>query len=281
MAIDKDLIRQPELWQLVMEIAPDRLSALAFCPLEDHSLQLMDVSLPADGGDGAAGTLKGLENVVYDNPGLLAGFGMTTVLWRSRRMVLMPGFVTGDDTALEVLRRQFPEDDAAAPAEVLSDRWEMLDVRLEYEVPSAMAAFVRRTFDNPRMHHSLTPAAFWFASRHGARGGGKTLVNIGRRAMDVYVLGDRAPLLVNSFECPVIEDALYYLLAVRRVLGLRDSDEVFMAGDRGRRVALTALLRRYVSYVMPAIFPAEMFRAGKEVLSAPFELAIAPVALRR
>ncbi len=65
---------------------------------------------------------------------------------------------------------------------------------------------------------------------------------------------------------------------MRQALELRQTDEIIIAGDSRRRAAITPLLRRYVSYVMPAIFPAELFRAGRAVLSCPFETAITPVA---
>lgn len=276
MAIDKDRIHQSQYWQLVMEISPDRLTALAFCPLEDQSLQWTEAAL---GGNTPEETLQSLENVVYDNPGLISDFGRVTVLWRTRRMVLMPGFVTGDDAASAVFRAEFPADLSDGPTEMLADFWEPLDVRLQYEVRADIMAFLRRTFSNPRVHHALTPAALWFAPRNGSRRRGKTLVNLGERHLDLYVLGEKSPLLVNTFDCPHINDALYYLLAVRRTLGLKETDEVIIAGNGRRRAELSPLLRRYVAYVLPAIFPAEMFRAGRGVLSAPFELGITPCTL--
>lgn len=43
--IDKDLIHQPQLWQLVAEISDTELSAIAFCPFEDGALQHMEAPL--------------------------------------------------------------------------------------------------------------------------------------------------------------------------------------------------------------------------------------------
>ena len=248
---------------------------MAFCPFEDGALQRMEAPLK---GATAAERLKSLESAVYDNPGLLLDYGSVTLLWRTPRLALMPGFVTDDAVAAEVLRACWPADDAEPEFETLSDLWPQLDTRIEYEVPAMTANFMRRTFVNPSMHHALSPQAVWFGSRHGGRSRGKTLVNLRRDAMDVVVLGHRAPLLVNTFDCTETADAAYYLLAMRDALGLRQTDEIIIAGDSRRRSALTPVLRRYVAYVMPAIFPAELFRAGRAVLSCPFETAIAPVA---
>jgi hypothetical protein len=75
-------------------------------------------------------------------------------------------------------------------------------------------------------------------------------------------------------------DALYFILSTRQQLLMRDSDEVVVAGDRVARAALTPLLRRYVRYVMPAIYPSVMFRAGKASLSAPLEMVLAPLTVQ-
>lgn len=272
--IDKELIHNPQLWQLVVEVSPRELSAMAFCHFEEGALQRMAAPLK---GDTPAGRLQSLEGAVYDNPGLLMDYGSVTLLWRTTRFALMPGFVTDDAVAAEVLRREFPADSSDPDFEQLSDLWQGLDVRLEYEIPADTANFIRRTFVNPAMHHALSPQAVWFGSRHTGRTRGKTLVNLGADTMDVVVLGDRAPLLVNTFDCPDNADAAYFILAIRQSLALRQTDEIIIAGDSRRRAALTPVLRRYVSYVMPAIFPAELFRAGRGVLSCPFETAITPV----
>ena len=49
-------------------------------------------------------------------------------------------------------------------------------------------------------------------------------------------------------------DAVYYILAARKSLGLADIDEIIIGGDRLTRAQVTPVLRRYVRYVMPAIF---------------------------
>ena len=103
--IDKDLIHQPQLWQLVAEISDTELSAIAFCPFEDGALQHMEAPLK---GTSHSERLKSLESAVYDNPGLLAEYGSVTILWRTPRFTLMPGFVTDDAVAAETLHTLYP-----------------------------------------------------------------------------------------------------------------------------------------------------------------------------
>ena len=272
MAIDKSLIHQPQVWQLVVEVTPGDLRCMAFCPLEERSLMTQTV-VPENTDD----PVKDIENAIYDTPGLLLDYGRVTVLWRTERFVPMPGFVSDPDVAREIFNREYSGDTPPNGAEFLHDSWPGMAIRLECAVDRSLAAFMRRTFNNPRMLHALTPPALWFAPAPGRRGPGKILANLTATDMDIYVMGDDAPLLINSYFCPDINDALYYVLAVREALGITPDKEMLLAGDSARRVRLSQELRRFVRYVMPAIFPAEMFRAGREVLSAPFEVAIAPV----
>ena len=53
--------------------------------------------------------------------------------------------------------------------------------------------------------------------------------------------------------------------------------ELFIAGERELRAQTSALLRRYVRFVMPVIFPSSMFRAGRAAFDAPFEAIVAPL----
>ena len=117
----------------------------------------------------------------------------------------------------------------------------------------------------------------WLRSKYPARHRGKTLVNLRPDRTDVVILGDEAPLILNTFRVSDPMDSLYYILAGRQVNGLEPTDEIFIAGNRRLRNEVGALLRRYVSFVMPAIFPSVMFRAGKASLGAPFEMILAPV----
>lgn len=275
--IDKQKITAPRMWQLVIEISDRALHAIAFRPDSEQSLQTLSVSLPST----APTPLGALEEAIYNNPGLTDDFGRVTVLWRSERFALMPGFVTDDAVATAVLRAQFPEEKSQGTVEILTDTLEPADMRVAYEVPARVLAFVRRTFNNPEIHHTLTPQTLWFAAKNAGRPSGKTLANLTDDRLDMVVLGHRAPLLVNSFNITDPADAVYYMLAARRVFELAESDEIILAGTAAMRAAVSPLLRRYVGYVMPAIFPAEMFRLGRDITACPFEMAITPAVFNR
>ena len=55
------------------------------------------------------------------------------------------------------------------------------------------------------------------------------------------------------------------------------NDELFITGSTTTRETITPILRKHLSFVMPVIFPSEMFKAGKEAMKAPFDLIVIPL----
>lgn len=51
-------------------------------------------------------------------------------------------------------------------------------------------------------------------------------------------------------------------------------DEVQLAGSKTTRDSLKPLLRKYVNYVMPVIFPAAAMKLGDDAIKAPFDLIL-------
>ena len=52
------------------------------------------------------------------------------------------------------------------------------------------------------------------------------------------------------------------------------TDELQLIGDRTVRDAVAPMLRNYVTYVMPAIFPAASMRMGHDAVKTPFDLIL-------
>lgn len=269
--LGKDLIEHPRMWQLILEVSPSRLSVVAFSSYEDHAL--IYEQLPFDAA--APTLLRALEDAVYDNPMLLLDFKRVTVIHDTTRILPVPGT---EDTGLaaELFRRIFPGDSDCA-GEIITNRLPSLDMAIPFEIPCDIAGFIRRTFHNAGMIHPLMPLAAYFQAKHPTRRKGKTLVNLNGDRLDIVTLGDTAPLFINSCRFREPMDAVYHILASRENLALPDTEEIMIAGDRTTRAAITPVLRRYVRYVMPAIFPSAMFRAGKASLAAPFEMILAPL----
>lgn len=272
--LDKDMIKEPRMWHLVMEPGSDTLSVMVFSPIEHHSLISEEITL-----DTAATPHKAIQDAVYDNPLLLADFGRVTILYPSGRQMLVPDILTAPAAREEAMRRAFPIDCGDTPEEIIAQELPSLHATMLTAIPRDTLGFLRRTFNNPRISHPLVPLALYFKAKHPTRPKGKMMANLRRGRLDIVILGDNAPLVLNSYPVSDPMDAVYYIMACREGLGLSPTDEIILAGDNASRGAVSPVLRRFIRYVMPAIFPSTMFRAGRAALRTPFEMTVAPLVL--
>lgn len=256
--------------QLLMEANSRELVAVAFSPREAHSMVCSTIALSPD----TPSPLRRLEDAVYDHDFLLAEYRRTVMLYDSPRVAALP-YSPDERVVMDMFRTLYPASEPGT--EALVSLLPELNMSLCSEIPSDVRHFICRTFPGVTLEHPLAPLCRYFRARHPQRRKGKTLVNIRGNRLDIITLGQEAPMLVTSHYIETAMDAVYYILASREALRLPDTDEILIAGDRMLRAEITPVLRRYVRYVMPAIFPSVMFRAGKASLSAPFELVVAPL----
>lgn len=269
MALNKDMITEPRRWRLILEPTPDALDVMAYSPADHHAMIADRLPLSGD-----ADPLKALQDAIYDNPLLLNDFHSVSILLPQERFLLLPDLLDDTDSADDAFRHAFPRIPSDAPAELILTELPGMRARIALEVPRNTLGFLRRTFNNPRILHPLTPLAIWFRSRHSGPTAGKMIANLRGRRVDIVILGSTAPLLINSFPIHHPMDAVYYIMACRESLGVRPTDELILAGDPADRTAVMGELRRFIRYVLPAIIPTEMFRAGRAALRAPFEMVL-------
>lgn len=269
--LDKEMIKDPRGWQLVIEAGVDTLSVMMFSHREHQSLIYREIPLARD-----TSPLRAFQDAVYDNPLLLGDFGRTTLLIPSRRVVVTPD-ILDDDSRRETYLSAFPPATADTPEEMITETLPDLHTVITMGVDREFVGFARRTFNNPALRHPLTPTALYFKSKHPGAARGKMIANLRPDRCDIVMLGEHAPQVINSYPTRDPMDALYYIMACRQVYGLLPSDELILAGDTATRAAVTPQLRRFIRYVIPAILPASMFRAGRDALRAPFEVTVTPL----
>ncbi|MDE5940541.1 MAG: DUF3822 family protein [Muribaculaceae bacterium] len=274
--LGREMITDPLRWQLVMELSDKALEVVAVPP-PDHSEPMIYERIGL--GDDPGPVSERVKNAVYDNPLLLGDFGRVTVLYDTPRFMCLPDVVAGAGNGIAEMafRRVFPPDGAYGKGEVMVQEVRDMRMALAFEIPADTASFLRRTFPCVEISHPLVPLCGYFRSKHMAGGYGKMMVNLGSGRLDIVVLGTGAPLLVNSYRFREPMDAVYYIMAARKTLKLAETDEIIIGGDRLLRAQVAPVLRRYVRYVMPAIFPSVMLRAGRASLVAPFEAVLVPL----
>lgn len=270
--LTKDSISNHRFWHLSLKISDSALDIALRSTVEDNSLILRHI----DFDRAAMSTAKALEEAVYDNPLLLCDFGHVDVIVDSEHFAFVPENVTADSNRLDkAARLLWPGD---TDSKLIVNTIARAGASLVMKLDSAIANFIARTFNNPPVYHRLTPLCRYFSFQSRAVNNIKIFINVSPSTVDIVAFSNSGLLLANSFPAATPTDALYYCLAVARSCGFDQlNDEIMLSGDRKTRDSLTPLLRQYVNYAMPLVFPSDIYRHGKESLTAPFELIILPL----
>lgn len=269
-SFDKDSIGEPSLWRLYLRLGEKRLDAMLYNVATDNVLRYRAFPL-----DNPAGRLKALEEVVYDNPVLLADFRSVDVIVESSLFTIIPAEISDRELQRDIFDAQLPGN---ADSEMFLSTLNAQNAVIAAGADPEILRFLRRTFNNPPLHHHLEPLCRYFHDKSRIGNAGKMYAHLRERHVDILLFGRDTLRLANSFPINDPMDAVYFIIATRQQLGLNpDSDELILAGDNTLREAVTPVLREYLTYVMPAIFPSTMYRAGKEALKAPFDLILMPL----
>ena len=258
-------IQHPERWTLQLALHPRVLRDLLFDPHVENSLIAGEIPL-----DTSASTyLKAVENAIYDNSPLLDDYGNVSLLVDTTHFVLLPTEVTDDQEADELLRLQFPELEGDAALCALP----RCGVKLAFELPPEVLGFLQRTFNMAPIVHHLQPLCEYYArfcQRSGVR---RMFLNFHDERMDMVVFDRDRLQLANTFEPRNANDAAFMALHAWESLSMDvHTDELQLTGDKSVRDPVAQELRRYISYVMPAIFPAAAMRLSHDAMRAPFNL---------
>lgn len=257
-----------------MLIAPDALHVAVMSMVEDNSLIYRSIPLPDDEDT----RLRAIEDAIYENPLLLADFGKTDILVRTRQFSVIPAEISDADLQKRILQEFWPEVETFS---VFTNAELVLPGNrdaIAFAIPAPLASFLQRTFPIARISHALTPMVRYFA--HSSRLGrsGKMYVCLRQGEIDViaYTVGGLRMAVTTSVSN--VDDALYYVMAALHTCHFSPSEvEIMLCGENALRESLTPMLRKFVGYVMPVVFPSAMFRAGKDAMVAPFNLILIPL----
>lgn len=201
--LEKDLIAQPELWSLVMQLSDTSLTAALLPPVDSEQMILSHIPLLTETAGSYA---KAVEEAVYDNPLLLSDFSRITLLTASDRVALLPAGLDPEEAAA-AFRATFGENAEATLMETTSR-----GPVVASEEDQQLLAFFRRTFFNITIRPTLAAMietwqadGLWVSCEEG-------VVRV------VYNLDGRL-VTANSFPSTAPEDAAYYVAALRRVYG--------------------------------------------------------------
>lgn len=259
-------IQRPELWTLLLALSADRIGYVLYSKAQDDSLVYGEIGIDLSYGN----YLKGVENAVYDNPLFLKPFGEVKVVVDSARFMMIPAEID-EELHLDVMETAFPD----AEGEFSFCAMPQCGAVMGFELERGLEAFLQRTFFNPPISHALVPLCEYHKSKQGQTSLRRMYVHLQEGKVSVCLFDCGAPVMTNSYEYEAIDDAAYYVLHAWQSFGFDAlADEILLSGEKSRRDQITPLLRKYVNYVIPAIFPAAAMRIGHDAVRAPYHLIL-------
>ena len=258
-------IERPELWTLELALHERVLRYMLFDREQSNSLIVGEILLESSGD----GSLNALENAVYDNAALLYDYGQVRLLVDTPHFLFLPPTVTDDSEADMLLRAQFPEVEGDTAVCDLPG----CDVRLAFALPPEMLGFLQRTFNMAPIVHHLQPLCEYYARFCRRSSVRRMFLNFHDERMDLVVFDHDKLQLANTFAVRSASDAAFMALHAWESLAMDvHNDELQLTGDKAVRDQVAPELRKYISYVMPAIFPAAAMRLSHDAMQAPFNL---------
>lgn len=268
MELTKDMIDNPSLWRLSLEVDKEKVEVAINTPIEDHALIYRTLAL-----DASMSTLSAFEDAIYDNPLLLADFKKVDVLVDTPRFTIVPSEITDEEVREEIIRAVWPDPGYVVVANSLPTGDTLLCA-----VEEGMAAFVHRTFLDSEILHPMSVLVRYFSRISGLGNTSKLYCRLRKGYVDVIGFSKGKLCVATSIEADSIADIVYYILATAQTAGMNlDNDEIFIYGNSAQRDAAMEKLRDFARYVMPVIFPSQLFKSGKDALKVPFELIILPL----
>lgn len=256
-------IQHPEAWELIVSVDDKRVDYILYTPSVAGSLII-------GGAQRADNTLQALEDAIYDTPQLLNEYKRVRVVVHSPHFVLLPG-ETSDEYCQELVRQAFADD--AGEAEVCPLK--LNGVKLAFMMPHGMRAFLGRTFNYPEVCHHLMPLCEHFSGMAHGNSLARMFLNLDAESMDMVIYREGGLQCANTYPFANAQDAAFFAMSAWRAYGMDQlTDELQLTGDADLRAALTPVLREYVKFVMPAVYPAAAMRLGRNAMQAPLELIL-------
>lgn len=264
MALTKDLVDNPAIWRLSMQVCSHTLEVFAHPLAGDAPGVCASVAYDV----AAASPAAAFEEAVYANPMLLLPFStVDIVVDNSRAMVVAAG--TSTEAVRKLLR--LPESETLRETPIDSRN------SLVYSLGEPLGNFIGRTFDTAKVSHTLAVLCRYHTLKGRRSNTSNMIVNLGNKSADILVFNRFGLVMARHFDEISIDDAAYYILAIFKQAQLdAETDELLIAGNSTRRMKLAPILGRFVSLVLPAIFPSALYHGDSTALKAPYPLGILP-----
>lgn len=231
--LQSDMLPDTRRRTLALLFGPGTVDA-AICPSPDEGSDNRVVYRHFDAQPDAPDPLRGIEDIIYDNPLLLSEYARTVCMAADVPRLLVPP-VLGRIQRRRLFSREWPQ--AATP--VTLDCGGCSNALLLADMTGDLCAFVRRTFSAPELTHPLAAGIAAACDRPGPH---VTAAMYGD-GIDVIATDGPKLLSANRYTAKTPSDAVYYTLAVMQTAGLdMAATDVALHGLDGDSLRETASL---------------------------------------
>lgn len=260
-------VKSPEKWRLALRLDSTKLCYTLHTPEMSDSMKSGSVIFDKS----AESALKGIENAFYDNSILLDDYSKVQVIVDNDNFVLVPEDLADEDNAEKIFGQLYPDFEG----DVLVSDVASCGCKVIYGAEKGMKGFLERTYANVEINHCMVPMLNFFHRRSMLGNVPKMYVTLVGDKLYVLAFEGEKLIVANSFRYKNISDAAYYILGVwQEVKFEQQTDEMQIAGELTRRGDLMDILRKYVQFVMPSLFPPTLLRVSREAMTQPFDLML-------
>ena len=263
-----DMVSDPAMYRLILAVRPTSLDVVILSRVRENDVIFRHIDFQA-GSD----TLSALEEAVYDNPLLTADFHRIDVMVENNRFFIMASEEATDDEKRRRIAALWPpeqtEDDLQAMENVIEDG----RTTFVWAIERRLIQFMRRTWNNPSVHHRLGVLTRYYTLKSHLGNMGKVNVCVWQDKTDVIVSGRDGLLMANTFATPGgTEDAVYYTMATAQHFDFNmETDRIIVGGESAMRAAFIESARRFVPLTMPEIYPSAINTLTASQKDIPYE----------
>lgn len=266
-SLTPSMVDNPAQWHLAMRAGKESLDIIAYSAAVRDSLIFRSFKFDS----AATSALEELQHTVYANPMLVeCEFGKITCIVGDSTAIPVPN--TGySNTELEAIYRSATGEEDFATLNLSQDVAGNA-LFLQHFDP-ATEGFLKRTFYGIKLFTPLEVLTRHFHALSRRVNGTKLHLNFSNNGIELIALDGTRLTHANRFGCTNAKDAAYYTLAVAQQLQFDfKNDTILLSGNSGFRPETSSLLQRFAAKVHPLVFPTTIFAAGRDAMSAPYDL---------
>lgn len=272
-ALDKDMIPQPELWKLALNISSGHMDVGLYPPLARE--EMIWRTFPFDPATPSA--LRAIEDIIYDNPLLFSDFKRVDCIIDNVAAIPVPAEADPEE-AQTLYSLATASESTADDSGVELFSTGTVNARIALVQNRDIRAFLTRTFYNARFDSSLAALCRYFAERPDAPLTPAIYAPVSGNRMTLIAIDGRRLLMANVFHFEKPIDAIYYIMASMNQLGLDlRSTGLFVTGATDADSEFGKLIHNFLPQALPIPFPTLRYRATRSTLKAPLPLTIRPL----